>query len=367
MDLLKDKQIAITGKLALMTKGEAVHMIRACGGEFVAALDRHTTMLLVGQGSSPLQRNGQISKTLGDANRLVSEGASITILGESEFLEQLGSVHAVRRLYTLAQLIELTGLKRGRLRGWIQAGLIVPVETVGGIGYFDFRQVVTAKTLFDLTSKGVSTARLKQSLEQLKSMLPNVSQPLDQLALLEKDGQILVRLEEGLVEPSGQLHFDFSEEASVLPAEQGDAEGWFELARKHEANGLLTDAVHSYHRALLIGGPDANISLSLANALYKLGRKEGASERYRQVLELDPHRAEAWNSLGVALSDLNLYVEAVRAFQRAIELKHVEAHYHLAELYKASGRNADACDHWRIYLQYEPHGERSAIARRQIG
>jgi tetratricopeptide (TPR) repeat protein len=367
MELLQDMRVAITGKLALMTKGEAVHMIRTCGGEFAPALDADTSMLVVGQASSPLQRNGQISKTLREAERLKIEGAAITILGESDFLAQLGSMQDVRRLYTLAQLIELTGLKRGRLRGWIQAGLIVPIETVGGIGYFDFRQVVTAKTLLELTSKGVSTARLKRSLEQLKALLPKVTQPLEQLALLEKDGQILVRLDAGLVEPSGQIHLDFGEDKPALPVVQEDAGQWHTLARKHEADGFLADAVHSYYRALLIGGPDANISWSLANALYGLGRKEEASERLRQVLELNPQYAAAWNSLGIVLSELRRIDEAIRAFQRAIELGFADAHFHLAKLYEENGRQDDAADHWRIYLQQKPSGVWSSQARRKLG
>jgi tetratricopeptide (TPR) repeat protein len=367
MGLLQDKQVAITGKLALMTKGEAVHMIRTCGGEFVTAVDSQTAMLVVGQGSSPIQRNGQISKMLQDAKRLKIAGAVIAIVGEAEFLEQLGSVQNIRRLYTLAHLSELTGLKRGRLRSWIQAGLIVPVEMVAGIGYFDFRQVVNAKTLFELTSKGVSTARLKRSLEQLKAILPNVEQPLDQLALLEQNGQILVRVEAGLMEPSGQMRFDFSEEEPLLSLEQEDASGWNELACKHEAAGFLAEAVHSYHRALLVGGPDADICYRLAQVLCKLGRRDEASVRIRQVIELDPQRADAWNSLGVVLRETNRRDEAIRAFQRAIEFRYAEAHYHLAELYDEQGRREDARDHWLMYLQYEPRGAQSRHAKRQLG
>ena len=124
----KTNTLPSRAKLVLMTKGEAVqhdsHLRRRiCRAG--STLD--TAMLIVGQGSSPLQRNGQISKTLREAERLQKRcGVAITILGESGFLEQLGSVQSIRRLYTLAQLIELTGTKRGRFRGWDSSGFDCP-------------------------------------------------------------------------------------------------------------------------------------------------------------------------------------------------------------------------------------------------
>src|ERR1700745_2864384 len=94
----------------------------------------------------------------------------------------------------------------------MSTGLIQPAETSNGVCRFDFQQVSRAKTLCDLARAGVSAKRLRQSLEQLRKWMPAIGD--SQLAVIERDGEMLVRLEDGqLAEPTGQLHFDFEEAA----------------------------------------------------------------------------------------------------------------------------------------------------------
>lgn len=361
MDLLKGKQVAITGKLAAMTRREAIALIAACGGEFVPAVSPATNVLLVGQGCWPLRKDGRIPRRLQKARQL-----QIAIVNEDELLAQLGRSDGVHRLYTLAQLLDLVNVPRPRVRAWVHAGLIEPAETIKGIDYFDFRQVVTAKTLCELTEGGVSVVRIQRSLEQLKTWLPSVDEPLQQLALLDRNGQLLVRLEKGLMEPSGQMYLDFEEGPAVLAVEPVSAAEWFEQGCQHEADGFLDEAARAYREALLAGGPAVDICFNLANVLLALGKKREASERYRQVVELDTTHAAAWNNLGVALSDLKQGEEAERAYRRALQLRHGDAHYNLADLLDGQGRTAEACAQWQAFLRHEPHGRWSAYARRRL-
>jgi hypothetical protein len=67
-----------------------------------------------------------------------------------------------------------------------------------------------AKTLCELAQAGVRPEQIRRNLEQLQRWLP-VEQPLAQLVLLEQDGQLLVRLEDGqLAEPTGACTRSFS-------------------------------------------------------------------------------------------------------------------------------------------------------------
>src|SRR5262249_41033338 len=155
-------------------------------------------------------------------------------------------------LYTLAQLTDILKLPRNRVRAWLQAGLIQPIENTHGVCYFDFRQVVGAKRLSDLTAAGVSTEKIRRSLEKLKTWTLDADQPLHQLEFLEKNGHILLRLEEGLIEPSGQMHFDFDDGEAIIQPQPVSGEQWFETGCQHEEEGFLAEAAHAYRQALLV-------------------------------------------------------------------------------------------------------------------
>ena len=48
---------------------------------------------------------------------------------------------------------------------------------------------------------------------------------------------------------------------------------------------------------------------------------------YRQIVQADPNRAEAWQMLGVTLFGQNRYPEAVEAMRRAVSLDPNRADY----------------------------------------
>ena len=282
------------------------------------------------------------------------------------------SSHEVRRLYTTAQLASLLDLTRNRLRSWINAGLIRPVETVDGLDYFDYRQVTGAKTLCELTRAGVGTEAIRRSLEQLRSWYPGVEEPLAQLAVLEANGKLLIRVDDDLVEPSGQRHFDFAEppEQINLKIQHGPVtvDEWFDLACEHEDAGRLAEAEQAYRQALLLGGPDRDIGFNLANVLYALGHKQRAAERFYQVVELDASFAEAWNNLGVVLADLQRREEAKAAFEKALALNphYADAHYNLADLLEESGRSLEARSHWQALVKQDPQSPWGRHAKERL-
>jgi tetratricopeptide (TPR) repeat protein len=371
-DFLRGKQVAFTGKLASMTRQEAARLVRAYGGTFVPALNRTTSILVVGQEGWPLREDGRLTRQLRRAQALERRGHRVSVLAEEELLTRLGldsRSDEVRRLCTTAELVRILKVPRERVRAWIGAGLIRPVETRQGVGYFDFRQVAGAKTLCDLVKAGISTERVRHSLEHLRAWAGDVDQPLEQLAILEKDGDILVRLGDQLAEPSGQLRFDFGEETgeSTVAWQQGQpsAEEWFDLACEHEEAGRLADAEHAYRQALL-QGPSADCSFNLANLLYALGRKPESAERFYQVVELDGTHAEAWNNLGTVLVDLRRPEEAKSAYEKAIGFGYADAHYNLADLLTEQGHEDQAREHLQAYLQQDQHSRWARYARARL-
>lgn len=369
MDWLQGKRVAIAGKFVSMTQAEATGMIEHHGGHIVASVNRMTSILVVGQDAWPLDRDGRLPRPILKAQELQKTGHPISILAEDELIGRLRlneTDDGVRRYYTLSQIVDLLNVPRPRVRAWLHAGLIQVSKKEFGVSYFDFRQVVSAKTLFELSNAGISTKRIRRSLEQLKASVSGVDQPLEQLAFLEKNGRLLVRLEEGLIEPSGQMLLDFEAEHRTLPVQPTSAEQWFQLGCQQEEEGTLAEAADAYRQALLTGGPDADVIFNLANVQYALGQKVEASERFRQAVELSPDYAEAWNNLGNVLVELQRFDDAMAAYQRAIALHYVDAHYSLADLLDGMGRASAAREHWRACSRLDPQSARGRYARRKL-
>jgi tetratricopeptide (TPR) repeat protein len=365
-----DRRVAITGKLVSMTRSEVAALLRRRGCEYQPRLTRQTTVLVVGEGSLPLRKDGRLSRRLERARRLQQTGHPITILSEHELLAWLGvdgRSDGVRRLYTAAQIAELVGASADQIRAWLRGGLLQPVESADGVDHFDYQQVVAARRICELIRSGVRPARVLRSLRQLQGENGEVLP-----AVQESAGNLLERRDDGqLTDPAGQLYFDFAERAAVtagqVHAEPSGAE-WFELGCGHEGAGRLEEAAEAYRRALARGGPNPDACFNLGNVLAAQGKKEAAAERYRQVLEREPNHVDAWNNLGAALEELGQVGQAQAAYENALKLcpGHADAHYNLADLLDKTGRAADAQPHWRAYLRQEAVGQWADHARRRV-
>jgi tetratricopeptide (TPR) repeat protein len=370
MESLAGQRVAFTGELASMTRQEASRLVRTHGGRALGRISRAVTILVVGQEGWPLRGDGRLSIKLKRARALQQRGHGIHILAEGEFLARLGrgdQLDSVRRLCTTAEVSRLLEIPGSLIRRWLRAGLIEPAEARDGVSYFDFFQVAALRTLWSLTRKGVSTARLRRSLASLRAWL---NEPLTHLVTLDQANEVLVRLDKGeLADARGQLHLDFAppdtERDAVVELNPQSAWDWFQQGCEEEEAGRLREAAEAYRQALLVGGPDADASFNLANVLFELGDAARAAERLWQVVELEPTYAEAWNNLGVVLASLGARQDGLAAFERAIRLQpaYADAHYNLADELDRAGRRREALPHWKLFLQSETHGPRADFAR----
>jgi tetratricopeptide (TPR) repeat protein len=374
-EILRGKRVAFTGRLACLTRAEAARLVRVHGGIFKTTVNEQTSVLVVGQEGWPLQKNGRLTRKLQEVQKLQQSGLAVEILQEQEFLRRLGLERSeeIHRLYTTSQIARLLGFSRDMLRCWIRSGLISPVQTVDGLDYFSYAQVVSAKTLTELTHAGVKSEAIRRSLEQLRRWLPEVDEPLAQLSVLDRNGELLVRHDDALVEPGGQMVFDFDGQqlepfSLTIPQNPKSAQEWFELACQHEDEGRLPQAAESYRQALLAGGPDRDASFNLANVLYALDYKPQAIERYYQALELDQKFVEAWLNLGIVLREQNCKFDARTAFETGLKAdpNHPDLHYNLADLLEEVGKHEDACRHWQAYVRHDPASEHGRYARLRL-
>jgi len=283
-------------------------------------------------------------------------------------------------------LAHLLGVSVHVIRRWHRRGLIKPVRTMHRLPYFDFQEVATARRLAQWIASGASPKAIEQRLVELVEVLPDLQRPLDQLSILVEGKQVFLRHGEGLLEPSGQLRFDFDamdvtdvnetdsrsaaidgpsvlsifqEPPDTLPFSVVAGEEEDELlsaAFAAEDSGDLQLAVDFCHAILARDGSRPDIDFQLGELLYRMGEPVAARERYYAAIESDPEFVEARASLGCVLSETGQLELAVAAFRGALSLHedYSEVHYNLARLLDDLGREVEARYHWKRFLELAP-------------
>jgi tetratricopeptide (TPR) repeat protein len=384
--ILAGKRIVLVGKLASMPKREAARLIRSYGGLVVDKPDASVQLVVVGEAELPVL-GGSLDEWFDPATRQAVERGQTEIIGENQFWQRLGLVekqHDIHRLYTPAMLAELLGVSVAVIRRWHRRGLIVPAREVRRLPYFDFREVSAARRMAELLAAGVSPRAIEKKLEALVRYLPDVQRPLAQLSVIVEGKEILLRQGDGLIEPGGQLRFDF--QAWTAPAEPGptpagapaeppaqrvislashretvpatptSADQACHMAAELEEAGQLEEATEMYRVAMAVAGPSAEICFQVAELLYRQGDAAAARERYYMAIEIDEDYVEARANLGCVLAETGHRELAVAAFQGALtyHADYADVHYHLARTLDDLGRREEAATHWQAFLELAP-------------
>ena len=380
---LKGREAAITGRLASMSRREAIYALSHVGGQYVESPRSSTDILVVGGDGPPLGPDGHPTKSLLRARDLRAQGVELEIIDEEEFVLRLGLEgrdEDLNRLYTTAQLSRILKVPPAQIRSWVRNGLIEPTKVVKRLCYFEFSQVACARRLHQLTRWGITPGRIRRSLEKIDECIPtdigSTGPALLQLESMERGSPLLVRLGDGrLAEPNGQLRLDFDSRQELptgavpqMQPREDTAEAWFHRGVIAEESGLLDGAVEAYQRALALGDPQPEICFNLGNSLYALGRCLEAASCFIQATEIDADYVEAWNNLGNSLAETGKHAQAILAYKRAlsIEPSYADAHYNLGESLACTDDLLGAHRHWLAYLRQDPHSEWALRVRERM-
>lgn len=388
---LSGRRVAFLGKLGGVTKREAQALVRQQGGIPVDKFGSDADLIVIGADELPLS---DAEDVLGDSIRQAAADGRIEIIGETQLWQRLGLMESeqnVRRLYTPAMLADLLGVSVATIRRWHRRGLIVPAREVRRLPYFDFQEVATARRLAQLLAAGITPAAIEKKLAELSRFVPEVERPLAQLSVIVEGRQLLLRQGEGLIEPGGQMRFDFEgfERQEELPPEPDSgavttlslenylteqtpppsAEEAWRAAAQFEEENRLEDAVELYRVALSAGGPNPEICFQMAELLYRLGDLAGARERYYMAIELNEDYVEARANLGCVLAELGQPELAISAFQGALKYHpdFPDVHFHLARTLDELGRREEAEKHWREFLDLAPDSPWAHEAENRLG
>jgi tetratricopeptide (TPR) repeat protein len=375
---LANRRVAFVGKLGGVTKREAQQLIRQCGGIPADKLTADVDLVVVGADELPLVDQDDL---LNDETRRAAAEGRLEIISETVLWQRLGLVESeqnVRRLYTPAMLAQLLGVSVATIRRWHRRGLIVPAREVRRLPYFDFQEVATARRLAQLLAAGASPASVEKKLAELSRFVPEVQRPLAQLSVIVEGRQLLLRQGEGLIEPGGQMRFDFEaleqDDRQALDADAQPAtvslEDYFAqtakppaadeiltLAAQLEDDGHLEQAAEMYRVFLSAVGPVPEICFQLAELLYRLGDLSAARERYYMAIELDENFVEARANLGCVLAETGQFDLAIAAFEGALRYHedYPDVHYHLARTLDDTDRREEAERHWTRFLELAPN------------
>lgn len=373
---LEGSRVVFVGKLASMSRREAGALVRRHGAVVVQQPDPSVHLVVVGEKELPLPEAEELDRLFDEPTGQAAEQGALEVITETQLWQRLGLVDSgqdIHRLYTPAMLAELLGVPVAVIRRWHRRGLIQPVREVRKLPYFDFQEVATARRLAELLAAGMSPAAIEKKLEALARYLPGVKRPLAQLSVIIEGKEILLRQGDGLIEPGGQLRFDFQaaetkEAAAGQPsglslAERGEVadravstDQMCRMAAELEETDQLEAAAEMYRAVMAASGPSAEICFQLAELLYRLGDLNAARERYYMAVELDEDYVEARHNLGCVLADTGQRDLAVAAFRGALayHTDYADAHYHLAGTLDEMGRAEEAVTHWQAFLDLAP-------------
>lgn len=418
------KRIALVGRFSSMNRREAanvltsyqaqvvdlprdpprdgVHATDASAVDEFPPRDRFADLdwIVIGGDQPPLAQSELLQTPLIEA----AARGQIEILRESELWQRIGLVDietSVRRYHTPAMLADLLNVSVRVIRRWQRRGLITPIVTVHRLPYFDYAEVATAKRLAGWIADGASPVAIERRLAELVEVLPNIRRPLDQLSILVEGKHVLLRQGAGLIEPGGQMRFDFealdeglrsddeeesAEMRNVLAFEIPDqppmlraiSEGQHEqtehdpillAAYEAEDEDDLETAVELYHTVLARDGARADISFQIGELLYRMNFLIGARERYYSAIELDPDFVEARASLGGVLAELGQYELAIAALRGALKMydDYADVHYTLAKVLDRVDREVEAEMHWQRCWQLSPESPWADEAKERLG
>jgi hypothetical protein len=375
---LAGKAVAITGRLASMSRAQAIEHIERLHGRYVPVPDARTSLLVIGQDGWPSRRGGAITRSLEVSLQLRARSCPLEIIEESRFLALLGLDGQVDRLLTTTQVSNALGVPPHRVREWVAAGWLTPRRQLGRLMLFDFAQVACARGLSHLRADGVGPERLRRSLRLLQRWFPDRESLPRMISSLESGRELLVRLPDGrLAEPTGQLRLSFEDASGREHGEplelrrrsRHDPIEAFEEGLRCEDGGDLEEALAAYERAAADLDAEPEVHFNIGNVLCALGRLDESASRFLAALERDPEYVEAWNNLGNVLADLGREDDAMLAYRKAlsIDTQYVDAHYNLGETLYGLGRAEEAIPHWNEYLRRDPLSSwgRRALARIQ--
>lgn len=274
--------------------------------------------------------------------------------------------------FTRREVVRILGVGERQLQYWERLRLVRP-RARWGEKFYSFQDLISLRTIKQLTQARVPARRLRRAMEALARQLSAVEAPLTELRIVSNGRNVAVEYEGQTLEPlSGQLLLNFETRElgeKVRPMRERSAEEWLALAAEYESQPETQPlAIDAYLRVLEKAPACLEACINLGTLFYQQERLEDAAECYRQGVAVDPGSALAHFNLGSVLDELGELASARDALRSALRLdpNYADAHYNLALVYEKLGSPTQARLHWRRYLELDPHSPWANYARQRL-
>ena len=280
--------------------------------------------------------------------------------------------------YTLGDVARICGVSRRRLRYWERTALVGSPFPEDDKTAFDFRTLVSVRTIVGLLERGVPLRRIRSSVEAVKARIPEL-EPLPVLRTWGSSERIVLRHQGVLMEPGGQLVLDLSREVEGAVEPLGDrgagerarrtALAWFERGCELDTERATYDAAVDAYRKAIESDPEfADAHCNLGSVYFNQDRRGRARACFERAVELDPGHVEANLNLGTLREEEGADEAALSHYRAALEADscYPDTHVSLALVYEKLRLPRTALAHWRRYLQLDPLGSWADLARRRL-
>ena len=293
--------------------------------------------------------------------------------------------------YTLQNAARILKVAPSRLRYWKRTRLAVPRAAAKSRDArqvdYEFRDLVGLRGVLALLEQGISLQRIRGAVEVLRDRLPEIEDPLVALRLWAEGSERMVVEHDGRwMEPDGQilLGFDAGERtsataddvASIGTLDPCDALEPEPSAGDHFERGCRLDsdpatygqAIEAYGSALAIDRDFADAWCNLGAVHYNRGERDDARRHFERCLRLDPSHVEAHFNLANQLEEEGCNEMALHHYRAGLVADpfYPDLHINLALLYEKMDMQRAAREHWKRYLQLEPEGSWSEVARLRL-
>lgn len=270
------------------------------------------------------------------------------------------------------EVVRIVGVAESQLAYWQKLGLVCP-RTRAGRKSYGFGDLISLRTIKQLTDQRVPASRLRRAVEALTRQLEGIEAPLAELRILSDGRSIIVQHNGRRLEPlSGQLLLSFETRElaeKVRPLPMPRAEEWLSRALALEANpARRADAREAYKRALELRPTWVEARLNLGTLFFEGESFEEAEVEFRLAVELDPKHPLARFNLAAVLDERGQSEEAREHLLEALCLSpgYADACYNLAAVCEKLGRPAEARRYWSRYLEFDTQSQWAAQARRRL-
>jgi tetratricopeptide (TPR) repeat protein len=272
----------------------------------------------------------------------------------------------------------ILALTEKQLEYWDRLQLVSPRKEKGSRSY-DFRDLISLRTVKQLIEEGVPANRIRRAVAALRAQLSHVQSPLAELRVLSDGKDVVVERGGARLEPvSGQFLLNFEtreldEGVRAIPdraaRDARQADDWMAVALEYESEGAArAEAIRAYDRAVNADPRSVEAWINRGTLYYEDGDLQKAADSFHRALASDAGSALAHYNLGSVLEEAGQAEAARDHLREAVRLdpNYPDAHYNLAFVCEKLGSFGEARDHWQAYIRLDPASPWCDYARRRL-